>query len=61
MLLMFEILDSVSGDKEKSNCKLVRWCKSLKIPALGKQRQEDVCEFEVNLVYIGSSRTIRIT
>ena len=29
------------------------------IPALGKQRQEDLCEFEVSLVFIVSSRPAR--
>ena len=29
------------------------------IPALGRQRQVDLCEFEVNLVCRVSSRTIR--
>ena len=27
------------------------------IPALGRQRQEDLCEFEASLVYTVSSRT----
>lgn len=31
------------------------------IPALGRQRQEDVWEFEVRLVYMASSRTVRAT
>ena len=34
------------------------WCVSL-IPALGKQRQVDLCEFEASLVYRASSRTVR--
>ena len=29
------------------------------IPALGRQRQGDLCEFEVSLVYTASSRTAR--
>ena len=29
------------------------------IPALRKQRQADLCEFEASLVYIASSRTAR--
>ena len=29
------------------------------IPALGRQRQEDLCEFEASLAYRGSSRTAR--
>ena len=28
------------------------------IPAFGKQRQGDLCEFEANLIYIVSSRTV---
>jgi hypothetical protein len=31
------------------------------IPALGRWRQEDLCEFEVSLVYRMSSRTARAT
>jgi hypothetical protein len=31
------------------------------IPALGRQRQEDLCEFEANLIYRASSRTARAT
>ena len=34
------------------------WCTPL-IPALGKQRQVDLCEFEASLVYRASSRTAR--
>jgi hypothetical protein len=29
------------------------------LPVLGRQRQEDLCEFEASLVYIMSSRTAR--
>jgi hypothetical protein len=32
------------------------WCTSL-IPALGRQRQVDLCEFEVSLIYKVNSRT----
>ena len=31
------------------------------IPVLGRQRQEDICEFEVSLVYRVSSRTAKAT
>jgi hypothetical protein len=31
------------------------------IPALGRQRQEDLCELEASLVYRASSRTARVT
>ena len=31
------------------------------IPALRRQRQADLCEFEASLVYIASSRTARAT
>ena len=34
------------------------WCTPL-IPALGKQRQVDLCVFEASLVYRVSSRTAR--
>jgi hypothetical protein len=36
------------------------WCISL-IPALGRQRQADLCEFKDNLVYRISSRIVRAT
>lgn len=32
----------------------------LLIPALGKQRQADVCEFEASLVYLASFRPAKI-
>jgi hypothetical protein len=31
------------------------------IPALRRQRQEDLCEFQASLVYRDNSRTARIT
>ena len=31
------------------------------MPALGRQRQVDLCEFEASLVYRASSRTIKAT
>jgi hypothetical protein len=31
------------------------------IPALGKQRQEDLYEFKTTLVYIGNSRPVKAT
>ena len=31
------------------------------IPALGRERQVDLCEFEASLVYRVSSRTVRDT
>ena len=31
------------------------------IPALGRQRQVDVCQFKASLVYIMSSRTAKAT
>ena len=31
------------------------------IPVLGRQKQVDLCEFESNLVYIASFRTIKAT
>ena len=36
------------------------WCTPL-IPALGRQRQEDFCEFKASLVYRASSRTTGAT
>ena len=35
------------------------WCSIPLIPALRKQKEADLCEFEVSLVYIMSSRTDR--
>jgi hypothetical protein len=35
------------------------WWPTPSIPALWKQRQEDLCEFEASLVYKESSRTAR--
>jgi hypothetical protein len=37
------------------------WWRALLIPALGKQRQEDLCEFEASLVYRVSSTIARAT
>ena len=34
------------------------WCTPL-IPAFGKQKQEDLCEFKASFVYKASSRTTR--
>jgi hypothetical protein len=36
-----------------------QWWHRPLIPALGRQRQEDLCEFKANLVYRASSRTAR--
>lgn len=35
------------------------WCCSPLIPALGRQRQVGLCEFESSLVYTMSSRTAK--
>ena len=37
------------------------WCRTPVIPALGRQKQMDLCEFEASLVYIVSSRTAKAT
>jgi hypothetical protein len=37
------------------------WCHTSLIPEYGRQRQEDLYEFEATLVYIVSSRTVRAT
>jgi hypothetical protein len=37
------------------------WLSMPLIPVLGKQRQENLCEFKASLVYIESSRTTRAT
>ena len=34
-----------------------RWWRTPLFPALGRQRQADLCEFEASLVYRASSRT----
>jgi hypothetical protein len=44
----------------KIKIKPVRWCTPL-IPALKRQRQEEVCELGSSLVYIASYRTARNT
>jgi hypothetical protein len=40
----------------KNKTKLDGWCHTHLIPAHGRQRQADLCEFEVSLVHRGSSR-----
>ena len=42
-------------DKDLAGC---WWLKSL-IPALGRQRQTDLCEFEASLVYRMNSETAK--
>ena len=37
------------------------WQHTPLIPALGRQRQVDFCEFKANLVYKASSRTAMVT
>ena len=37
------------------------WGRTPLIPALRRQRQEDLCEFKVSLIYIVSFRTARAT
>ena len=37
------------------------WWHTPLLPALGRQRQEDLCELEASLVYKESSRTARVT
>lgn len=39
----------------------MRQCCTPLIPALGRQRPLDLCEFEVSLIYTASSRTARVT
>ena len=52
MVLTFVLEDTVLSWQQ--------WCIPL-IPALSRQRQEDLCEFKANLVYTVSSRTARTT
>ena len=42
-------------------CVAGRWWRSPLIPAFGRQRQEDLCELETNLVYRVSFTTARAT
>jgi hypothetical protein len=41
------------------------FCKSVRsltlVPALGRQRQADLCEFETSLIYRVNSRTAKVT
>lgn len=41
--------------REKKSKNVARYA----IPAVRKQRPEDCCKFEANLVYIGSSSSVR--
>jgi len=38
-----------------------QWCHTPLIPALRRQRQVELCEFEASLLYKASSRTARAT
>ena len=38
-----------------------QWRRTPLVPALGRQRQVDLCQFEASLIYRGSSRTARAT
>jgi hypothetical protein len=50
----------ISGFIKNPTFGCVLWCTPL-IPALRRQRQLDLCEFKVSLVYIGSSKPVRVT
>jgi hypothetical protein len=41
--------------------KIPMWWHLPLIPALGRQRQEDLCKFQASLIYIVSFRTARDT
>ena len=47
--------------KSKNVLVVVQWWHTPLIPALGRPRQADLCEFEASLVYRVSSRTARDT
>ena len=53
-----KILNQRTKRKKKNKA---GWWRTPLIPALGRQRQEDLCEFEASLVYRVSSRTARAT
>ena len=46
------------ADNKKQKIPIVMWSMPV-IPALGRKRQVDLCEFEASLVYNVSSRTAR--
>jgi hypothetical protein len=56
-----EDTDSREGRYQKNNQQARMWGCTLLIPALGRQRQAEFCEFKASLVYRVSSRTARAT
>ena len=47
--------------KQKTNTSGAWWWHTPLVPALRRQRQENLCEFEASLAYKASSRTARTT
>ena len=53
--IAWDILYAIDKNSIKKKASWVWWCMPL-IPALGRQRQEDLCEFKANLVHRMSSK-----
>ena len=59
--IFFTLIKTGSTQPHGNQNQTAGWWFMLLIPALGRQRQEDLCQFEANLVYKVSSRTAGAT
>jgi hypothetical protein len=57
----FELSSTITNSLNyiRIQCLAAQWWHKPLIPALGRQRQSDLCEFEASLVYRVSSRIAR--